>query len=252
MRKFTKFPKIWQMRLAETQADGCTYRVALYLLDKAYWSRQVVLGTVTMQKLGVGRKGKRGALQTFAAGWTDRCRRASAQVTDRDGAVRRLGASMYPQDTYPSYPQDTYGKRLILKVCFSFFSFLLLFHDRIRMRDRWTKTNKETKPSSGNGRFPKRIAPNTPLNRGMGNIAGFDPPTLCASSNTGANRCLIKHHAVNRCSLINVGFRPHKPPHQSNQQLLPPDEPGLIWLLDGREQPYGGRLGQAGGEHEPR
>ena len=51
------------MRLAETQADGCTYRVALYLLDKACWSRQVVLGTVTMQKLGVGRKGKRGALQ---------------------------------------------------------------------------------------------------------------------------------------------------------------------------------------------
>ena len=51
------------MRLAETQADGCAYRVALYLLDKAYWSRQVVLGTVTMQKLGVGRKGKRGALQ---------------------------------------------------------------------------------------------------------------------------------------------------------------------------------------------
>ena len=63
MRKFTKFPKIWQMRLAETQADGCTYRVALYLLDKACWSRQVVLGTATMQKLGVGRKGKRGALQ---------------------------------------------------------------------------------------------------------------------------------------------------------------------------------------------
>jgi hypothetical protein len=63
MRKFTKFPKIWQMRLAETQADGCAYRVALHLLDKACWSRQVVLGTATMEKLGVGRKGKRGALQ---------------------------------------------------------------------------------------------------------------------------------------------------------------------------------------------
>ena len=61
--KFTKFPKIWEMRLAETQADGCTYRVALYLLDKACWSRQVVLGTATMQNRGVGRKGKRGALQ---------------------------------------------------------------------------------------------------------------------------------------------------------------------------------------------
>jgi hypothetical protein len=57
------FPKMWQMRLAETRADGCTYRVALYLLDKAYWSPQVVLSTATMQKLGVGRKGKRGALQ---------------------------------------------------------------------------------------------------------------------------------------------------------------------------------------------
>ena len=63
MRKFTKFPKIWQMRLAETHADGCAYRVALYLLDKAGWSPHVVLGTATMQKLGVGRKGKRGALQ---------------------------------------------------------------------------------------------------------------------------------------------------------------------------------------------
>ena len=51
------------MRLAETHADGCAYRVALYPLDKAGWSHHVVLGTATMQKLGVGRKGKRGALQ---------------------------------------------------------------------------------------------------------------------------------------------------------------------------------------------
>jgi hypothetical protein len=63
VKKFTKFPEIWRVRLAETRADGCAYRVALYVLDKACWSRQVVLSTATMQNLGVGRKGKRGALQ---------------------------------------------------------------------------------------------------------------------------------------------------------------------------------------------
>src|SRR5262249_23355931 len=63
MRKFTKVPQIWQECLAETRADGGAYRVALYLLNKAYWGQQVTLSTATMQKLGVGRKGKRSALQ---------------------------------------------------------------------------------------------------------------------------------------------------------------------------------------------
>ena len=63
MRKFTKFPKIWQDCLAEIRADGCTYRVALYLLNKACWGRQVTLSTAAMRKQGVSRNGKRSALQ---------------------------------------------------------------------------------------------------------------------------------------------------------------------------------------------
>jgi hypothetical protein len=61
--KFTKFPKLWRVRLAETRANGCAYRVALYLLDRACWSRQVTLSTATMRNLGVSRNGKRGALR---------------------------------------------------------------------------------------------------------------------------------------------------------------------------------------------
>ena len=34
-RKFVKFPKMWEVCLAERGADGSTYRVALYLLDRA-------------------------------------------------------------------------------------------------------------------------------------------------------------------------------------------------------------------------
>ena len=60
--KFTKFPRMWRTRLAETRASGCAYRVALYLLDKSCWSRQVTVSTATMQKLGVSRNGKRRAL----------------------------------------------------------------------------------------------------------------------------------------------------------------------------------------------
>jgi hypothetical protein len=63
MRKFVKFPRMWQVCLAEMRANGCTYRVALYLLDRASFSRRVVLSTKTMQKHGVSRNGKRNALQ---------------------------------------------------------------------------------------------------------------------------------------------------------------------------------------------
>ena len=48
--------------MAETRASGCAYRVALYLLDRACWSRQVILSTATMRRLGISRNGKRGAL----------------------------------------------------------------------------------------------------------------------------------------------------------------------------------------------
>jgi hypothetical protein len=63
MRKFVKFPKMWRLRLAETRANGCAYRLALYLLDQAYWSRQVPLSTARMRKFGVGRDGKRTGLR---------------------------------------------------------------------------------------------------------------------------------------------------------------------------------------------
>ena len=57
-----KFPRMWRARLAEIRAGGCAYRVALYLLDKACWSRQVTVSTTTMRKLGISRNGKRSAL----------------------------------------------------------------------------------------------------------------------------------------------------------------------------------------------
>jgi hypothetical protein len=61
--KFVKFPKMWRVRLAEIRAGGCAYRVALYLLDRACWSRQVILSTATMRRLGVSRNGKRSAIR---------------------------------------------------------------------------------------------------------------------------------------------------------------------------------------------
>ena len=60
--KFVKVPQTWQDCLAEIRADGCTYRVALYLLNKACWGRQVTLSTAAMRKQGVSRNGKRSAL----------------------------------------------------------------------------------------------------------------------------------------------------------------------------------------------
>ena len=63
MRKFVKFPRMWQECLAEMRANACTYRVALYLLDRASFTRRVVLSTVAMEKRGVSRTGKRRALQ---------------------------------------------------------------------------------------------------------------------------------------------------------------------------------------------
>ena len=65
--KFVKFPQMWRMQMAEVHANGCAYRVALYLLERARWmspgNRQVTLSTTTMRKLGVNRQGKRSALQ---------------------------------------------------------------------------------------------------------------------------------------------------------------------------------------------
>ena len=73
MRKFTKFPKMWEDCLAAIRADGCTYRVALYLLGQARFRREVTLSTACLRKLGMSRNGKRGALKQL--------RRAGVPVT---------------------------------------------------------------------------------------------------------------------------------------------------------------------------
>jgi hypothetical protein len=61
--KFTKFPKMWREQLMRVRANGCTYRVALYLLDRASFTNQLVLSTSALRKLGVSRNSKRRALQ---------------------------------------------------------------------------------------------------------------------------------------------------------------------------------------------
>jgi len=62
-RKFTMVPDMWYVRLAEIHANECAYRVALYLLKEARWSPYVTASSAALLKLGVGRKGKRSALQ---------------------------------------------------------------------------------------------------------------------------------------------------------------------------------------------
>jgi hypothetical protein len=54
---------MWYIRLVETRANGCAYRVALYLLREARWSPLVTLSTSALRKLGVSRNGKRSALR---------------------------------------------------------------------------------------------------------------------------------------------------------------------------------------------
>jgi hypothetical protein len=67
VKKFVKFPEMWRVQLAEIRASGNTYRVALYLLERARWmspgNRRVTLSTTTLRRLGVNRDGKRTALQ---------------------------------------------------------------------------------------------------------------------------------------------------------------------------------------------
>jgi hypothetical protein len=60
---FTKFPNTWRISLARGRANGCAYRVAFYLLDQGRWRERFTLSTAALQKLGVGRKGKRAALE---------------------------------------------------------------------------------------------------------------------------------------------------------------------------------------------
>ena len=79
----------------------------------------------------------------------------------------------------------------------SYLSFLLSFL-LVYIRKAWTKNDNETKPSLGSGRSPKRIGPSTLPSHGMANIAGFDPPMLCAWSTTGAVYDLTARSAVDQ------------------------------------------------------
>ncbi len=60
--KFIKFPKMWQACLAEKRADGSTYRVVLYLLDRAAFSEHEPLGNAALKRHGVSQRSKWRAL----------------------------------------------------------------------------------------------------------------------------------------------------------------------------------------------
>jgi hypothetical protein len=64
--KFVKFPRMWQVCMAERRMDASAYRVALYLLDRANFSDHVPLGNRILAKHGVGRTSKWRALHQLA------------------------------------------------------------------------------------------------------------------------------------------------------------------------------------------
>jgi hypothetical protein len=84
--RFIMFPMEWQYQLMRVKAGCCTYRVALYLLWEAWRSQsnQVKLANMGLKEWGVGRRGKRLALnQLGRAGLisTERQPRKSPVVT---------------------------------------------------------------------------------------------------------------------------------------------------------------------------
>jgi hypothetical protein len=86
--KFIMFPVEWQYQLTRVNADVCAYRLALHLLWEAWRSQsnRVKLANVALKELGVGRRGKRHALEQLAeAGLisTERAARKSPVVTIR-------------------------------------------------------------------------------------------------------------------------------------------------------------------------
>jgi hypothetical protein len=62
--RFIMFPVEWRCQLKRVDADKCTYRVALHLLEESWrsQSKRVKLANVGLKELGVGRRGKRHAL----------------------------------------------------------------------------------------------------------------------------------------------------------------------------------------------
>ena len=86
--RFIMFPMVWQYQLVRVKAGCCTYRVALYLLWEAWRSQsnRVKLPNVGLKELGVGRRGKRHALdQLVEAGLisTERQPRKSPVLSNR-------------------------------------------------------------------------------------------------------------------------------------------------------------------------
>ena len=61
--KFIKVPKMWEACLAECGAEASTYRLALYLLDRATFAEHVPLSTAALKKRGVSRTSKWRALE---------------------------------------------------------------------------------------------------------------------------------------------------------------------------------------------
>jgi hypothetical protein len=62
-RNFIKVPKMWEGCLAERDVGVSTYRVALYLLERAAFAEHVPLGTAALEKRGVSRTSKWRALE---------------------------------------------------------------------------------------------------------------------------------------------------------------------------------------------
>jgi hypothetical protein len=78
--KFVKFPRMWQVCLKEQRANGATYRLALYLLDRANFSETVPLRNGTLKKHGISRRSKWRALEQLR-------RPGLIAVEDRRGKV---------------------------------------------------------------------------------------------------------------------------------------------------------------------
>jgi hypothetical protein len=65
--KFTMLPDAWDYQLAKIKADGCTYRVAIYLLRESWRvdNNRVKLPNGVLKERGVGRWGKQRALRVL-------------------------------------------------------------------------------------------------------------------------------------------------------------------------------------------
>ena len=64
VHSFDKFPREWRTRLANVQAGGGTYRVALHLIEQ-FWRtdrKRLRLANVALLREGVSRQNKRTAL----------------------------------------------------------------------------------------------------------------------------------------------------------------------------------------------